>query len=61
MELEWLCWFSWVAFLVSAVAIIAGGLILLKTHENIGVYITYAGFMGLAMSGFLMAKSYGVP
>jgi len=56
-----LYWLSWLVFLISAGAIIAGGLILLKTGKNIGIYITYAGFMGLAVSGFLMATAYGVP
>lgn len=50
---------SWLIFLLSAGTIIAGGLILLKTHKNIGVYITYAGFIGLAVSGFLMATTCG--
>jgi len=56
-----LFWFSWIVFLISACVIIAGGLILLKTHQNIGVYITYAGFASLAISGTLMAIAYGVP
>ncbi len=51
-----LYWFSWLIFLVSGVTIIAGGLILLKTGKNIGLFITYAGFMGFAISGFLMAR-----
>jgi len=51
-------WFSWLAFLVSAGIIIAGGLILLKTHQKIGVYITYIGFIGLALSGFLLTMAY---
>ncbi len=59
--IENLCWFSWLAFLLSACVIIAGCLILLKTHQNIGVYITYAGYIGLSLSGFLMAIAYGIP
>ncbi len=57
---EWLFRLSLIVFLISAGVIIAGGLILLKTHQDIGVFITYAGFMGLALSGFLMARAYGI-
>lgn len=57
MKLGWLYRISWIAFLVSSAIIIAGGLILLKTHQNVGVYITYAGFMSLALSGFLMTRA----
>ena len=56
-----LYWFSWLAFLVSAGTIIVGGLTLLRTHQKIGFYITYAGFIGLALSGFLLTIVYGVP
>ena len=56
-----LSWFSWLAFFLSAFVIIVGGLILLKTHQNNGLYITYAGYIGLFMSVFLMAIAYGVP
>ena len=56
-----LYWFSWFAFLLSGCVIIAGGLILLKTGQNRGVFITYAGFAGLALSGFLMTIAYGIP
>lgn len=51
-----LYWFSWFAFLVSAGAIIAGGFILLKWQQGHGFYIAFAGFMGLAVLGFLMAR-----
>ncbi len=56
-----LYWFSWLIFLVSASAIIVGGLILLKTGKDIGLFVAYAGFMGFAVSGFLMATMSGVP
>jgi len=56
-----LFWFSWIVFLLSACAIVAGGLILLKTGQDHGIYITYAGFLGLALSGFLMTMVYEVP
>ncbi len=56
-----LFWFSWLVFLLSAVAITAGGLILLKTGKNRGIYITYAGFMGLSVSGLLLTIACGVP
>ena len=55
-----LLWFSWIIFLLSASVIIAGGLITLKTGQSHGVLIAFAGFMGLALSGFLMTIAYGV-
>jgi len=56
-----LFWFSWVVLLLSAGAVIGGPLILLKTGKNRGIYITYAGFMGLSVSGLLLTIACGVP
>ena len=53
-----LFWFSWFAFLLSACVIIAGGLMVLKTGQNRGIFIIYAGFAGLALSGFLLTIAY---
>ncbi len=51
---------SWLGFFLSALGIISGALILIKTGENIGLYITYSGFIGLALSGLLMTITYDV-
>ncbi|GAG79168.1 unnamed protein product, partial [marine sediment metagenome] len=46
-----LVWLSWLLFLASACLIVAGALILLKTHQNIGLYVNYVGVIGLGVSG----------
>ncbi len=51
---------SWVAFLVSGAVIIIGGVEELRNHEDKGVLIVYAGFIGLALSGLMMTIAYGV-
>lgn len=56
-----LYWFSWLAFLLSAFVIILGGIYTILNHTNEGVLIVYAGFLGLASSGFLMDITYGIP
>ena len=56
-----LYWGSWIAFLISGFTVILGGLIELQTGGNKGILITFAGFIGLALSGLLMTIAYGVP
>ncbi len=34
---------------------------MLKWGIDLGVYCVYAGFVGLAVSGFVMTLAYGVP
>ena len=51
---------SWVAFLVSGAVIIIGGVEELRNHEDKGIFIVYAGFIGLALSGLMMTIAYGV-
>ncbi|KKK64999.1 hypothetical protein LCGC14_2978590, partial [marine sediment metagenome] len=45
---------SWFAFLVSGAVIIIGGVEELRNHEDKGIFIVYAGFIGLALSGLMM-------
>jgi len=52
---------SWFAFLVSGAVIIIGGVEELRNHEDKGIFIVYAGFIGLALSGLMMTIAYGVP
>ena len=59
---EWLFWFSWFAFLVSAGAIGLGLYLTIKHGVDLRNYsLVGGGFMGLAISGFLMTIAYGVP
>ncbi len=51
---------SWFAFLVSGAVIIIGGVEELRNHEDKGIFIVYAGFIGLALSGLMMTIAYGV-
>lgn len=52
---------SWFAFLVSGAVIIIGGVEELRNHEDKGIFIVYAGFIGLALSGLMMTIAYGAP
>ena len=54
-------WFSWLAFFLSAFVIVLGGLIELRHGEDLGLLCTFAGFIGLALSGLIMTIAYGVP
>ncbi len=49
---------SWIAFLVSSAVIILGGIEEIRNHQDKGLYIVYAGFIGLALSGLLMTIAY---
>ena len=60
MRLEWLYWFSWLGFLISAFIITLGGFILLKTGNDRAILYAFAGFIGLSLSGLLMTIAYGV-
>lgn len=62
---------SWVMFLLSVFVIILGGIYALVSHahtdkrlgvldKRLGVLIVYIGFMGLALSGFLMTIAYDI-
>ncbi len=56
-----LYWFSWLVFFISAFAIVLGGFIELRHGEDLGLLYTFAGFIGLALSGLMMTIAYGVP
>lgn len=59
---EWLVWFSWITFLLSACIIGLGLYLTLKHGVDLRNYsLVGGGFMGLAISGFLMTIAYGVP
>ncbi len=56
-----LYWFSWLAFFISAFAIVLGGFIEVRQGDDLGLLYTFAGFIGLALSGLMMTIAYGVP
>ena len=53
-------WLSWFVFLLSALMIVLGGLMVLKTGQNRGIYMNYLGFIGLSVAGFFMTVACGV-
>jgi len=50
---------SWIAFLVSSSVILLGGIEEIMYHSDKGIFIVYAGFIGLALSGLFMTIAYG--
>ncbi len=56
-----LYWFSWIILFLSAFAIILGAYIEVYKELDIGLFWTFAGFIGLALSGLIMKIAYGVP
>ncbi len=50
---------SWIAFLTSSAVILIGGIEEILHHTDKGVFIVYAGFIGLALSGLFMTIAYG--
>ncbi|MHC3130131.1 MAG: hypothetical protein IBV52_08675 [Candidatus Bathyarchaeota archaeon] len=61
MMIEPLYWLSWAIFFVAALAILSGGVIEFKQGKNKGFYITFSGFIGLALSGLMMTIACGIP
>ena len=58
---KWLFWTSWIILFISAFAIGLGAYIEVFKGLDIGLFWTFAGFIGLAVSGLLMTIAYGVP
>jgi len=58
---KWLFWLSWLIFFIASGVVALGGYIEVKHGENKGLYYTFAGFIGLAVSGLLMTIAYGIP
>ncbi len=56
-----LYWFSWIILFISAFAIFLGAYIEITRGQDLGLYYTFAGFIGLAVSGLIMTIAYGVP
>jgi len=52
-------WLSWFIYLLSAGTILLGSIVQVKTGQSRGLHITYAGFIGLGVSGFLMTVACG--
>jgi len=59
--IEPLYWFAWAVFFIASFVVIFGGFIELKHGKNKGLYYTFCGFIGLALSGLMMTLACGIP
>jgi hypothetical protein len=59
--IEPIYWLSWIVFFIGAFAVILGGFLELRYGKHVGLYYTFSGFIGLALSGLLMTIAFGIP
>lgn len=59
--IESLFWLAWAIFFIAASAIVFGGSIVYTRGTTKGLYITFSGIIGLAISGLMMTLAYGIP
>ena len=61
MMIEPLYSFSWAVFFIAAFLVISGAVIVYKHGQIKGLYITFFGIVGLALSGLMMTIACGIP